>query len=272
MPAISFYQVDAFSNQAFKGNPAAICVLDSWLDDGLLQQIAAENNLSETAFIVPIATGYEIRWFTPTTEVELCGHATLAAAYVIFNCLAYPSMVVHFKTRYRGDLRVLREDDGLTLDFPSCPATSCPTPPILKQALGIEPQEVLFADDYLVVLANEDQVKQVHINKSLLMQLEGQGVIISARGEQADIVSRFFAPKYGIDEDPVTGSAHCTLTPYWCARLGKNTLVAQQLSARTGSIRCTLSPDNRVLLHGQAVLIIEGKLYYEQPLPLPNAS
>ena len=271
MLKIPFYQVDAFTDQAFKGNPAAVCVLDTWLSDHLLQQIAAENNLSETAFIVPLATGYELRWFTPTTEVELCGHATLAAAYVIFNYLGHASPQIEFTTRYRGQLLVAQTDDGLTLDFPSCPATPCPTPPILKAAIGVEPEEVLFADDYLVILANEDQVKNIDINRPLLMQLDGRGVIISARGKDSDIVSRFFAPKYGIDEDPVTGSAHCTLTPYWCAQFGKNTLVAQQISARTGSIRCKLH-NNRVLLHGQAVLIIEGKLYYDVPLSLPNAS
>lgn len=270
MPAIPFYQVDAFTDQAFKGNPAAVCVLDTWLSDHLLQQIAAENNLSETAFIVPLATGYELRWFTPTTEVELCGHATLAAAYVIFNYLGHASPQIEFTTRYRGQLLVAQTDDGLTLDFPSCPALPCPTPSILTEAIGIEPQEVLFADDYLVILANEQQVKNVQIKLDLLRQLAGRGVIISARGEHVDFVSRFFAPKYGVDEDPVTGSTHCTLTPYWCAQFGKNTLVAQQISARTGSIRCKLHND-RVLLHGQAVLIIEGKFYYDVSLSLSNA-
>lgn len=261
---IPIYQVDAFTNQPFHGNPAAVCPLEAWLDDALLQAIAAENNLSETAFIVAQDNGYELRWFTPTTEVELCGHATLAAAWVVFHKLGYREPLIRFQTRFRGVLTVTHGTDGmLTMDFPACPAQPCPVPAALTEGLGVQPQAVLLADDYLVVLASEEEVRAVQPRSELLATLPGRGVIITAKGRHTDIVSRFFAPKYGIAEDPVTGSAHCTLTPYWCDRLDTTRLVAQQISARTGNIICELRED-RVLLSGHAVLILEGAFYYGQ--------
>lgn len=262
--SVPIYQVDAFTDQPFKGNPAAVCLLPYWFDDTLLQAIAAENNLSETAFIVANDAGFDLRWFTPVVEVELCGHATLAAAFVVFNRLHYPLAEVHFHTRVSGTLTVKRELDGaLVMDFPARPAHPCTMPPALLAALGIPPQSVLFADDYLVILASESDVLNVRPRFDLLTTLPGRGVIISARGDSTDIVSRFFAPKYGISEDPVTGSAHCTLTPYWCDRLDTNRISARQISARIGSIICELRKD-RVLLSGHAVLILEGVMYYGQ--------
>jgi PhzF family phenazine biosynthesis protein len=262
--SVPIYQVDAFTDQPFHGNPAAVCPLPYWFDDSLLQAIAAENNLSETAFIVARDSAFELRWFTPTTEVDLCGHATLAAAFVVFNRLNYQLPEVRFHTRASGILTVKYGAGGmLTMDFPLRRARVCPPPTALIEGLGLQPQEVLFADDYLVILASEQEVRAVRPRFDLLATLPGRGVIISAAGERTDIVSRFFAPKYGINEDPVTGSAHCTLTPYWCDRLDTTRLVAQQISARTGNIICELRKE-RVLLSGHAVLILEGVLHYGQ--------
>lgn len=261
---IPLFQVDAFTDRPFHGNPAAVCLLEAWLDDTVLQAIAAENNLSETAFIVPHGPDFELRWFSPTTEVELCGHATLAAAHVLFSKGGYSGSHIQFHTRVSGILSVSRGQDGLlTMNFPARVAQPCPIPAALIDGLGVQPQEVLLADDYLVIVASEDEVRAIQPRHDLLQQLPGRGVIVSARGNDADIVSRFFAPKYGIPEDPVTGSAHCTLTPYWCDRLDTTRLVAKQISARTGNIICELRED-RVLLSGHAVLILEGAFYYGQ--------
>ncbi|PTQ89052.1 PhzF family phenazine biosynthesis protein [Agitococcus lubricus] len=258
---IPFYQVDAFTDERFKGNPAAICVLDKWPTRSCLQAIAAENNLSETAFICAQSAGYAIRWFTPTTEVDLCGHATLAAAYVVFNHLNPQLSRVDFNSR-SGLLTVYKDESGwLTMNFPSRPAQVCAPPPALIAGLGHSPDLTLVADDYLAVFEDEATIRALQPDFELLKQLDKRGVIVTARGTDCDVVSRFFAPNYGINEDPVTGSAHCTLTPYWCEQLHTNDLVAKQISARTGSIRCELR-DNRVWLSGQAVLVIEGVLHY----------
>jgi len=253
------YQVDAFSDRLFGGNPAAIVPLDSWLPDELMQSIATENNLSETAFFVPTGNGFHLRWFTPAAEVKLCGHATLATAHVIFDHLGYSEDCITFET-LSGELRVEKRGELLSMDFPATPPSPCATPDILAQALGREPVEVLAEDDYLVVLESEADVLSISPDYTLLSRLDLRGVIVTAPSEQYDFVSRFFAPKYGIPEDPVTGSAHCILTPYWAGKLGKSTLRARQVSARGGDIICELSGE-RVFLSGSAVTFIEAEIW-----------
>lgn len=262
---IKQYQVDAFAEQAFSGNPAAICPLADWLDDELLQAIAEENNLSETAFFVPSGKGFHLRWFTPVQEVELCGHATLAAAYVLFEILGYTERRVTFATR-SGELFVEKKGKFLQMNLPACPFQPQGFSEILTAGLGQAPLAVLAASDYVAVFENEDIVRAIVPDQSLLRQLDLQGVIVTAPGVEVDFVSRFFAPKLGIPEDPVTGSAHCVLAPYWAARLGKNILQARQLSRRGGNILCEISGD-RVLLSGQAVLFMEGEIIFSTSAP-----
>ena len=254
MYRIKQYQVDAFTTRPFSGNPAAICPLASWPDDGLLQDIAEENNLSETAFFVPSAKGFRLRWFTPATEVDLCGHATLAAAHVLFDVLGYPNPSITFETR-SGELIVGRKSNLLIMDFPARPPAACLAPDELAEALGKQPAEVLSADDYLAVFDNEEAVRAIDPDYGLLGRLDLRGVIVTAPGSDVDFVSRFFAPKFGIPEDPVTGSAHCTLAPYWSDRLGKDTLAARQVSRRGGDILCEVK-GSRVLLSGSAVTVM----------------
>ena len=252
------YQVDAFATRAFEGNPAAVCPLERWLDDGLLQAIAAENNLSETAFFVPSDDGFHLRWFTPTSEVDLCGHATLAAAHVLFAHLGHPGQAITFATR-SGPLTVKRTDNRLEMDFPARPPTRCAAPGSLVKALGQRPLEAWCADDYLAVFDDEATVRALTPDFSLLATLDLRGVIVTAPGHSADFVSRFFAPRLGIPEDPVTGSAHCTLGPYWTDRLGKRVLCARQVSRRGGDLVCEAKAD-RVLLSGSAVTFMEGEI------------
>lgn len=252
------YQVDAFTDQVFSGNPAAVVPLSSWPDDALLQAIAEENNLSETAFFAPSAKGFHLRWFTPVKEVDLCGHATLATAHVLFEILGYTKQVIIFETR-RGELLVKKKGKRLEMDFPASPPTPGGIPEALAQGLGRRPLEVLAADDYLAVFASEEAVRALIPDQALLSQLDLRGVIITAPGTGVDFVSRFFAPKFGIPEDPVTGSAHCTLAPYWAARLGKNILTARQVSKRGGNISCEVQTD-RVLLSGCAVTFMEAEI------------
>jgi len=254
------YQVDAFATRAFEGNPAAVCPLERWLDDALLQAIAEENNLSETAFFVPTPKGYALRWFTPLREVDLCGHATLAAAHVLFDHLGYAGQVIRFETR-SGELSVERQGGRLAMNFPSIPPAPCSAPDILAQALGERPIEVLAADDYLAVFDCEASVRAITPDLALLGRLDRRGVIITAPGTEVDFVSRFFAPKFGIPEDPVTGSAHCALAPYWAGRLGKTSLTARQVSRRGGSLVCEIKGD-RVLLAGQAVTFMEAEIAF----------
>ena len=254
------YQVDAFADRAFEGNPAAVCQLDGWLDDALLQAIAEENNLSETAFFVAADGRFALRWFTPVAEVDLCGHATLATAHVIFEHLAHAQPVITFVTR-SGELHVRRQGRLLEMDFPAIAATPCALPEGMLAALGRQPLEVLAADDYLVLFASEADVLAITPNQAWLCQLDLRGVIVSAPGSEVDFVSRFFAPKYGIPEDPVTGSAHCVLTPFWADRLGKTTLTARQVSRRGGNIGCTLKGE-RVALSGSAVTVMESELRF----------
>lgn len=257
---VPIYQVDAFTSELFSGNPAAVCVLDEWPCDARLQTVAAENNLSETAFILKFDKGFQIRWFTPITEVALCGHATLASAFVIFNWLEWPDDMVCFKSLKSGMLSVTRRGDLLEMDFPSRPPSQQSPPHGLADALKHSPLEVLGTDDdLLVVLEGERAVRELKPDFTLLMGIERRGTIVSAVGDQCDFVSRFFAPHVGILEDPVTGSAHCVLTPYWAERLHKRKLHALQVSARGGELFCEDRRD-RVAIAGRAVLYLEGTI------------
>ncbi len=258
------YQVDAFANRIFEGNPAAVCPLDAWLDDGLLQSIAAENNLAETAFFVPPENGHTsfgLRWFTPVAEVDLCGHATLAAAHIIFEVLGHKGPAAAFETR-SGQLLVERKSDGLlAMDFPAAfPAPCKNPPPSLALALGLSPVEVLAGFDYVAVFENEDAIRSISPDLGSLSTLDLRAVAVTAPGRDHDFVSRVFAPKLGIPEDPVTGSAHCELAPYWAGRLGRNILRARQVSSRGGDILCELRGD-RVILSGRAVTFMEADIF-----------
>jgi PhzF family phenazine biosynthesis protein len=256
---IKQYQVDAFAARVFEGNPAAVCPLDSWLDDALLQAIAQENNLSETAFFVPGAKGFELRWFTPVDEVDLCGHATLATAHVIFEILGYGGPVVAFETR-SGELFVRKKGNLLQMDFPAQPPAPCRVPENLVGGLGgLRPIEVLAASDYMAVFDSEATIHAIRPDHTLLGTLDLRGLIVTAPGDEVDFVSRFFAPQLGIPEDPVTGSAHCVLAPYWADRLGKENLTARQVSKRGGSLTCEVEGD-RVLISGGAVMFMEAEI------------
>jgi predicted PhzF superfamily epimerase YddE/YHI9 len=257
---IKQYQVDAFATRAFEGNPAAVCPLQGWLDDDLMQAIAEENNLSETAFFVPSDKGFALRWFTPVKEVDLCGHATLATAHVIFEQLGYAGEVITFETR-SGELFVNRQGQQLEMDFPACPPTPCALPDLLAEGLGQRPIEVWAADDYLAVFDSEATVRAITPNQALLGQLDLRAVVITAPGNEVDFVSRLFAPKLGIPEDPVTGSVHCALAPYWANKLGKTILSARQVSKRGGSLTCVVKAD-RVMLSGSAVTVMEAELVF----------
>jgi PhzF family phenazine biosynthesis protein len=257
---LPLYQVDAFASEVFAGNPAAVCLLDRWIDDSILQAVAAENNLSETAFLVRNAKGFELRWFTPVTEVTLCGHATLASAFVLFAYRKWPEEHIRFQTRKSGVLVVTRRDDLLEMDFPARPAYAQAPPAGLKEALRVTPQEVLgSAEDLLVVLDSERTVKAAQPDILALERVTCRGTIITARGDRSDFVSRFFAPQVGIPEDPVTGSAHCVLAPYWAGVLRKNDLHAFQVSKRGGELFCTHAGE-RVKISGKAVLYMEGTI------------
>jgi predicted PhzF superfamily epimerase YddE/YHI9 len=255
---LSLYQVDAFTSQVFRGNPAAVVPLERWLDDATLQRIAAENNLSETAYLVREPEGFRIRWFTPKVEVALCGHATLASAWVLFSKLEPGRDSVTFASK-SGPLVVTREGGRLVLDFPARPGIPWEAPPALVAALGAAPRASLKAMDVLLVYDEETQVRALRPDFGALAELDTRGVIVTARGQDVDFVSRFFAPRVGVPEDPVTGSAHCTLVPYWAARLGKNTLHARQVSERGGELWCELRGD-RVRIAGQAALYLTGTI------------
>jgi PhzF family phenazine biosynthesis protein len=257
---IPLYQIDAFTGRVFGGNPAAVCPLQEWLDDGVLQAIAQENNLSETAFFVPVEDGYHIRWFTPVAEVDLCGHATLASAHVIFNIMDSSRSRVSFRSR-SGILTVSKEAGLLAMDFPSQPPRPCDAPAGLLEGLGKKPLEVLCSEDFFVVFSNEEEVRGLEPDMAKLKNLPLRGVIVTAPGGEADFVSRFFAPKYGIPEDPVTGSAHCALTPYWAATLKKKALKAHQVSKRGGELFCS-DHGKRVLIAGRAVKYLEGTITF----------
>ncbi len=258
---LPIYQVDAFAEKLFGGNPAAVCPLPQWLPDATMQSIAAENNLAETAFFVRDGADYALRWFTPAVEVDLCGHATLAAAHVVFSFLEPQRQSVGFRTLKAGTLTVGRRGDQLAMDFPSRPAVPVEAPPGLLAALGGKPREVLRARDHLLVYDSAAEVTALDPDFAALAKIpECWGAIATAPGEDGvDFVSRFFAPAQGIAEDPATGSSHCTLVPYWAKRLGKNQLEARQLSRRIGALRCALDGD-RVSIAGRAVLYLEGQI------------
>jgi PhzF family phenazine biosynthesis protein len=255
---LPYYEVSAFTTNPFGGNPAGVCPLDSWLPDDVLQGIAANNNLAETAFTVPRGNDFDLRWFTPTIEMDLCGHATLAAASVLFNERRLRGDNVRFHSR-SGVLTVSRENDQLTLDFPSRPPTPCTAPEALTRGLGAAPKEVMKARDYLATFADEAEVRGLKPDFAVLKTLDCLGIIAAAPGSDCDFVSRFFAPGAGVDEDPVTGSAHCTLIPYWSQRLGKTKMFARQVSARGGELFCELVGD-RARIGGQAALYLRGEI------------
>ena len=257
---IPIYQVDAFTSEVFSANPAAVCLLDTWIDDHQLQSIATENNLSETAFLVRNDDGFDLRWFTPTTEVALCGHATLASAFVLFSYQRYPAENITFQTRQSGKLIVVNRGDLLEMDFPSRPVHPIPSPAGLTKALGVVPEKIFgSAEDLLVVLDSEKTVRKVQPDFVALARVECRGIIITARGNQSDFVSRFFAPRVGIPEDPVTGYSHCVLIPYWAGVLGKKDLHAFQVSKRGGELFCTHAGE-RVKISGKATLYMQGAI------------
>jgi PhzF family phenazine biosynthesis protein len=258
--SIPIYWVDAFEEGPFTGNPAAVCILDGWLDDDLMQAIAGENGLSETAFLVPGDDGWHIRWFTPAAEVALCGHATLASAAVIVRYLEPGPETLRFHSR-AGELSVRREDGRLVLVFPSRPATPGGPSRRLARALGAEPEAVLSADYHLALFETEEQIRRLRPDFQAVAELGRTGVIVTApaAADELDFVSRFFAPAVGVDEDPVTGSAHCTLIPYWADRLGRNTLRARQISARGGALYCRSLGDT-VEIGGRARHYLRGEI------------
>jgi len=257
---VPIYQVDAFTDTLFGGNPAAVCPLQGWLPDATMQAVAAENNLAETAFFVRSGSDYMLRWFTPKVEVDLCGHATLASGYVVLRFIEPGSETVNFRTAKAGTLTVSRRGDLLVMDFPARPAAPVEPPPGLLAALGGKPREVLRARDHLVVYDSAAEVAALTPDLGALAEVESWAVIVTAPGANGvDFVSRFFAPRQGVPEDPVTGSSHCTLVPYWAARLGKTELEARQISPRGGALTCTLRGE-RVGIAGRAVLYLEGQI------------
>jgi PhzF family phenazine biosynthesis protein len=257
---IPIYQVDAFSDQFFKGNPAAVCPLNEWLSDDLMQNIAQENNLAETAFIVPSGESYEIRWFTPTVEVDLCGHATLASAHVVFHELGHTSDDVHFLSHRSGPLMVSKRGDELVLNFPCDTIEQVALDSIHGSGLSKAPRAVYKGKtDLLFIYESEADILSLQPDFEALKMHPVRGIIVTAPGEKVDFVSRFFGPACGVNEDPVTGSAHTTLTPYWSSVLGKMTLTALQLSQRTGSLTCTLKGD-RVEIAGKSMLYLRGEI------------
>lgn len=255
---LPLYQVDAFADAPFTGNPAAVVPLEAPLDDALLQAIAAENNLSETAYLLPAGAGWGIRWFTPTTEVDLCGHATLASAHVLRHCLGVTDEELVFESR-SGELRVRVREDALELDFPARHADPAPAPEGLAEALGVEVQEYLAGPYGMAVIRDEATLRGLSPDLARLGAL-GKAMIVTAPGDEVDFVSRFFAPSLGVDEDPVTGSAHCTLVPYWAARLQMDRLEARQVSARGGALACRRVGE-RVWIAGRARLYLEGTIH-----------
>ncbi|MEZ2334922.1 PhzF family phenazine biosynthesis protein [Mucilaginibacter sp. RCC_168] len=257
---IPIYQADAFTDKLFGGNPAAICPLTEWLPDDVMQKIAIENNLAETAFFVKTATGYKLRWFTPEYEIDLCGHATLASAHILFTELGFAGDTLQFETVKAGTLTVKKDGDKYTMDFPSRPPIPIEQPMGLAEALGDkQPVAFLRSRDYFLVYESEQDIKDITPDFFALSKMDTVGVIVTARGDNADFVSRFFAPGAGIPEDPVTGSAHCNLIPYWAKILGKNNLHAYQISARRGELWCELKGD-RVQMSGKAVTYLKGEI------------
>ena len=256
---IKIYQIDAFADKIFSGNPAAVCPLNEWLPDELLQNIAMENNLAETAFYVKESEGLRIRWFTPTIEVDLCGHATLATAFVLFYHENYSEEKIVFNSR-SGPLTVTKSDEVLTLNFPVDTLVEVKSIPELEQGLGVKPLKTFKGKtDYMLVFENEDQIKNMNPDFKLIGTVNTRGIIVTAKGDNVDFVSRFFGPQSGMDEDPVTGSAHTSLSPYWAKVLNKTEFTALQLSKRLGKLKCKLLGD-RVEISGTAKLFLVGTI------------
>lgn len=256
---LALYQVDAFTNKIFGGNPAAVCPLDKWLPDAVMQKIAAENNVSETAFFIPKDGDYELRWFTPTTEVDLCGHATLASSYVLFEILKYHEKTLRFHTR-SGVLSVEKTAEGFKMNLPADKPQETEVTPLLTRAVGVKPIQAIKGKNILMaVISSESELRSLIPEIYTVMQVHRHGLIITAKGDQVDFVSRSFFPNMGINEDPVTGASHTLLTPYWSTKLGKTSMKAQQLSKRCGDLQCTLVGD-RVEISGQAVLYLSGEI------------
>jgi PhzF family phenazine biosynthesis protein len=258
---IDIFQIDAFTNELFEGNPAAVCPLTEWLPDETLLNIARENNLAETAYFIHKKDNrFHLRWFTPEIEMDLCGHATLASAFVILNCLDYDLETLVFETM-SGDLIISRNGECLEMNFPSRPPKSSELPQIIKTSLSKQPSEIYKARDYVLVYDSEDDIKSLNVSASILedINIDPGGIIVTAKGNHSDFVSRFFTPGAAVFEDPVTGSAHCTLVPFWAERLDKNDLHAFQISERKGELFCKLVKD-RVFIKGNSVKYLQGTI------------
>ncbi len=257
---IQYFVVDAFTDQVFSGNPAGVCLLNTPLDDAMMQNIASENNLAETAFIVPKASGYHLRWFTPEVEIDLCGHATLASAYVISKYVNPTLQTIRFDT-LSGVLEVSKQDDLFRMDFPSRKPKPVPVTSLMERAIGHTILEASVSRDLLLLVDEESTLLSIQPNFQLLREIpDCFAVIVTAKGDKVDFVSRFFAPNAGIPEDPVTGSSHSTLIPFWAERLGKQQMIAKQLSKRGGTIYCK-NDDERVIIAGKAVLYSSGEIH-----------
>ena len=260
MERIKIFQVDAFTNNLFSGTPAAVCLLDNWLSDEVMQLIALENNLSETAFLIKKKDKFFLRWFTPKVEIDLCGHATLASAHIIFSELQYTSDHIEFNIKSGDVLTVYRNDNLYTMNFPAYePKIVEHNSEELYNAFGVRPTLFLYCKYGLVVFNNEEEIIKIAPNLSVIEKLSYDGIIVTAPGDNVDFVSRFFAPKFGIPEDPVTGGAHCELIPYWSKRLNKKNMIAKQLSKRGGVIYCSYLGD-RVTIGGKATTYMQGEL------------
>ncbi len=256
---IKYFVVDAFADELFSGNQAGVCVLDRWLDDKLMQNIAAENNLAETAFVVKKENGYELRWFTPEVEIDLCGHATLATAYIISTFFDKVAIKLDFHTK-SGVLTVIRKGELYEMNFPARKPEKWDISSLMKDAIKSEIKEAWLSRDLLLLLDNEEAVLKVSPNLDIMKNIpEGFGLIVTAKGKKVDFVSRFFVPKAGIPEDPVTGSSHSTLIPFWAERLGKSEMIARQLSKRGGTLYCE-NHEERVTIAGYAKLYLEGEI------------
>jgi len=257
------YQIDAFTDKVFSGNPAAVCPLETWLDNDMLQNIAKENNLAETAFYVKVDNQYQIKWFTPTVEVDLCGHATLASAFVLFQYENHNENVIHFYSPRSGALTVTKRGELLTLNFPTDTLQQIDLSVDLIECFDLKPKSAFKGKtDYLLVFDGEAEIKKLNPVFEKISKLKGRGIIVTAKGDKVDFVSRFFAPQVGVNEDPVTGSAHTTLTPYWVKQLNKTELTAIQLSERKGYLLCNLLGD-RVEISGQGKLYLIGEIYLD---------
>ncbi len=262
MKKIKIYQIDAFSDRLFSGNPAAVCILDKWIDDDLMQAIGNENNLAETAFVVPKDKDFEIRWFTPTTEVDLCGHATLAAAFVLFDLFNYPDANVRFHSKKNGLLTVSKKEGMLFLDFPTdtLDLADESLKDTIEKCIGVKPTELFKGKtDYIAIVDSEKTLRDIRIELAEISRLNARGLIVTAQGDSTDFVSRFFAPQSGINEDPVTGSAHTSLTPIWSKKLLRKQLTAKQLSNRGGQLYCEYK-NERCLIGGRAKLYMTGEI------------